>query len=31
MTAAGWIFMTLSLTFVWSLVLWCYYQVFKGD
>ena len=27
MTVAGWIFMCLSLTFVWSLVGWCYYRI----
>lgn len=28
MTFAGWIFLTISLCFVWGLVIWCYYKVF---
>lgn len=27
MTIAGWIFLTLSLTFVCGLALWCFYRV----
>lgn len=27
MTLGGWIFMTISLTFVWSLMGWCYYRI----
>lgn len=27
MTALGWLFLAVSLTFVWSLTLWCYYKV----
>ena len=27
MTVLGWIFMLLSLTFVWTLVIWCYYKI----
>jgi hypothetical protein len=27
MTIGGWIFLLLSLTFVWGLGLWCFYQV----
>ena len=32
MTTGGWIFMGLSVGFVWSLAGWCFYRVlFKGD
>jgi hypothetical protein len=27
MTALGWVFLICSLTFVWSLTIWCFYQV----
>jgi hypothetical protein len=27
MTPLGWIFMTLSLLFVWGLTAWCFYKV----
>lgn len=27
MTTAGWIFMLLSLTFVWGLCIWCYHRL----
>jgi hypothetical protein len=27
MTPLGWIFLVLSLGFVWGLTLWCYYMV----
>lgn len=27
MTTLGWIFMTLSLAFVWGLTGWCFYKV----
>jgi hypothetical protein len=27
MTAAGWVFLTVSLAFVWGLALWCFYRV----
>jgi hypothetical protein len=27
MTPLGWTFMLLSLTFVWTLVGWCYYKI----
>lgn len=27
MTIGGWIFMTLSVGFVWTLAGWCYYRV----
>ncbi len=29
MTAGGWVFMVLSLGFVWSLALWCYARVLR--
>jgi hypothetical protein len=29
MTPAGWVFLILSLAFVWGLTLWCFYQVLK--
>ncbi|HEX9750533.1 MAG TPA: hypothetical protein VGB22_04475 [candidate division Zixibacteria bacterium] len=28
MTALGWVFLTLSMIFVWGLVIWCYAKVF---
>lgn len=31
MTTAGWIFMTVSLVFVWSLAVWCYRRVLSDD
>lgn len=30
MTAGGWILMIASLTFVWTLVIWCYVRVLRG-
>jgi hypothetical protein len=27
MTTLGWIFLTVSLTFVWGLAGWCFYKV----
>jgi hypothetical protein len=27
MTTGGWILMSISLVFVWSLVGWCYYKI----
>jgi hypothetical protein len=27
MTTLGWIFLTLSLVFVWGLTAWCFYKV----
>lgn len=27
MTALGWVFLAISLAFVWGLSLWCYYRV----
>jgi hypothetical protein len=27
MTTGGWIFMTLSLAFVWGLAIWCYRKI----
>lgn len=27
MTTLGWIFLTVSLTFVWGLTGWCFYKV----
>jgi hypothetical protein len=27
MTALGWVFLAMSLAFVWGLSLWCYYKV----
>jgi hypothetical protein len=27
MTTAGWIFLFVSLGFVWSLTIWCFYRV----
>jgi hypothetical protein len=29
MTAGGWVFMLLSLGFVWALALWCYARVLR--
>lgn len=29
MTALGWLFLILSLTFVWTLVVWCFRRVLK--
>lgn len=31
MTTAGWIFMTVSLVFVWGLAGWCYRRVLGDD
>ncbi|MGA7616186.1 MAG: hypothetical protein WBX15_13510 [Thermoanaerobaculia bacterium] len=30
MTIGGWLFLTLSLGFVWGLCGWCFYRVIKG-
>ncbi|MFN2239102.1 MAG: hypothetical protein ABR524_06895 [Thermoanaerobaculia bacterium] len=30
MTTAGWIFLVVSLTSVWSLAIWCYSRVLRG-
>ncbi len=30
MTPLGWIFMTLSLAFVWGLTLWCYKRILSA-
>jgi hypothetical protein len=27
MTTLGWVLLTVSLTFVWGLTLWCFYKV----
>lgn len=27
MTGLGWVFLIVSLTFVWALTLWCFYNV----
>ena len=27
MTPLGWLFLTVSLVFVWGLTLWCFYKV----
>jgi hypothetical protein len=29
MTIGGWIFMSLSLAFVWGLAIWCYRKVLR--
>jgi hypothetical protein len=29
MTTGGWIFMTVSLVFVWGLAVWCYRRVLR--
>jgi hypothetical protein len=29
MTFLGWVFLTVSLAFVWGLTAWCYYRVLK--
>ncbi len=33
MTTLGWIFLALSMTFVWGLTAWCFYKVLtvKGE
>jgi len=28
MTLGGWVFLLISLAFVWGLAIWCYYKVF---
>jgi len=28
MTFAGWVFLILSLVFVWGLAIWCYVKIF---
>lgn len=30
MTIGGWIFLGLSLTFVWGLTIWCFSKVLRG-
>jgi amino acid permease len=30
MTIGGWIFLVLSLAFVWALTVWCFYRVFTA-
>ena len=30
MTVGGWIFLILSLAFVWGLVIWCFAKVIRG-
>lgn len=30
MTTGGWVLLVVSLTFVWSLLIWCYNRVLKG-
>ena len=30
MTTGGWIFLILSLSFVWGLLGWCFYKVLTG-
>lgn len=30
MTIGGWIFLLISLTFVWGLTSWCFMKVLKG-
>lgn len=30
MTTGGWILLAVSLTFVWSLLIWCYRRVLAG-
>lgn len=30
MTTGGWVLLVISLTFVWSLLIWCYARILKG-
>lgn len=30
MTIWGWLFLAISLTFVWSLLIWCYGKILRG-
>ena len=30
MTLGGWIFLVLSLSFVWGLTIYCYYRILSG-
>ena len=30
MTVSGWLFLAVSLTFVWSLLIWCYKRILGG-
>ena len=30
MTIGGWIFLGISLTFVWGLTIWCFWKVARG-
>jgi hypothetical protein len=30
MTALGWIFLTLSMAFVWGLTIWCYAKLLRA-
>jgi hypothetical protein len=31
MTVGGWIFLILSQTFVWALMIWCFNKVLRGS
>ena len=31
MTTGGWVFLILSLSFVWGLLVWCFYKVLTGS
>lgn len=31
MTPAGWMLLVVSLTAVWSLLIWCYAKILKGE
>ena len=31
MTTGGWVFLILSLSFVWGLSIWCYSKVLRGS
>lgn len=31
MTIGGWIFLVLSLAFVWGLTIWCFSKVLRGS
>lgn len=30
MTTGGWFLLIISLTFVWSLLIWCYSRILRG-
>lgn len=30
MSVGGWIFLTVSLSFVWGLMIWCFNRVLRG-